>query len=150
MRTRHISHQVFRKTVFSCYNLQMLKCEIGANDYFYNYMQMRLSQCMILKQIYGDIIKLTNIPPQAYLLSDMIKKISLEYHEINDAVGLLSDMETVQAKLRNEELPTSRKEFEDRAVLYHILMDLELFIALKHQFASNLTAQEKQKYWKSH
>lgn len=37
---------------------------ITEDDYYYEYMQMRARQCVILKRIYADIIRLTTTPEQ--------------------------------------------------------------------------------------
>jgi len=39
--------------------------------------------------------------------------------------------------MKEEPLPVSRTEFESRAVLYHILMDLEDFLQEKKRFIHN-------------
>ena len=122
---------------------------IGTNDYFYTYVQMRLSQCALLKQIYQDIITLDAVPNQTVLLSGLLKQISEEFAEINDAIGLLAAIEELQAKLETEPMPRSRKEFENRAVLYHVLMDLKLFLGLKKHFAETVSEEDKRKYWKT-
>ena len=44
-------------------------------------------------------------------------------------------------------LPATREEFEDRAVLYGILMDLEYFLQLKKEFADALTQEQVRRYW---
>lgn len=121
---------------------------IGSNDYFYHYVQMRLSQCALLKQIHQDIITIDFIPHQAVILSELFEKISCEFGEINDAVGLLAYIDDIQAKLQDEPMPTTRKEFETRAVLYHILMDVRLFLLIKKNFAESLSEEDKEKYWK--
>ena len=99
---------------------------------------MRLSQCKLLKRIYHDIIRLEYIPTQAVILSEVLSKISFEFHERNDAVELLNYINTVLLNLRNEALPVTRQEFENRAVLYHVLTDLEGFVTLKNAFINQI------------
>lgn len=107
---------------------------IGTNDYYYNYVQMRLSQCKLLKRIYHDIMRMEYIPTQATILSEVLIKISTEFHERNDAIELLEYINAILLNLRNEALPVTRQEFENRAILYHVLTDLEVFISLKKTF----------------
>lgn len=38
---------------------------------------------------------------------------------------------------------------ESRAMLYHILMDLEEFLVYKARFIRGLDEQQKRKYWKT-
>lgn len=49
--------------------------------------------------------------------------------------------------MRGEELPKTREEFENRAVLYHILMDLQDFLRYKADFVSKLNQEQLTRYW---
>ena len=49
--------------------------------------------------------------------------------------------------MRGEPLPQSRAEFENRALLYRVLYDLEDFLQLKADFAAALTEQERSRFW---
>gem|GEM_PF-6945556 len=42
---------------------------ITEDDYYYEYMQMRARQCVILKRIYADIIRLTTTPEQGKIMN---------------------------------------------------------------------------------
>lgn len=108
---------------------------LGENDYYYNYMQMRLRQCNLLKHIYGDIVRMGMVPKQVRPLADFLREMSMEFHEDNDGTGLLSRLEGLEEYYKEEELPKTRGEFESRAILYHILKDLEMFVEIKHDFA---------------
>lgn len=119
----------------------------GTNDYFYKYMQMRLVQCLLLKRIFIDIKRLQYTTTQARNLSDYLQKICQEFDEVNDAIGLLEELNKLSDFYKNEKLPVSRDEFENRAVLYHILADLKEFIEAKKEFAESLTDSEREKYW---
>ncbi len=50
--------------------------------------------------------------------------------------------------MKKEELPKSREEFENRAILYHILMDMEEFLVYKQRFVRSLDERQKKLYWK--
>ena len=49
--------------------------------------------------------------------------------------------------MKDSPLPVTREEFEDRAVLYGILMDLEYFLQLKKEFADGMTQEQVRRYW---
>jgi uncharacterized membrane protein YgaE (UPF0421/DUF939 family) len=119
----------------------------GTNDYYYKYMQMRLVQCLLLKRIFIDIKRLQYTTTQAKNLSDFLRKICQEFDEVNDAVGLLDELIRLSDYYKDEKLPVSRDEFENRAVLYHILADLKEFIEVKKEFSESLTNLEREKYW---
>ena len=45
--------------------------------------------------------------------------------------------------MQEQELPKSRDEFESRAILYHVLMDMEDFLLIKKRFVDNLDEKYK-------
>ena len=107
---------------------------IGENDYYYEYMQMRARQCSILKRIYADIVRLTATQEQGKKLADFIQKTATEFTEENDTESLLSELEELHSYYEKQELPTSREEFENRSMLYHILEDMKIFLDIKRNF----------------
>ena len=48
---------------------------------------------------------------------------------------------------QNEDLPKTRNEFENRAMLYHILMDIQDFLTHKANFVSQLDRAQLTRYW---
>lgn len=107
---------------------------LGENDYYYEYMQMRARQCGILKRVYSDIVRLTTTPQQVRALADFVEKIANEFAEENDVQGLLEELEALKESYTVSELPKSREEFENRAMLYHIMEDLKVFLQIKREF----------------
>lgn len=104
-------------------------------DYYYEYMRMRDRQCNILKRIAIDISRITVLPEQAELLADFIRKIANEFEENNDACNLLYALDALKCKYSVQELPKTREEFENRAMLYHILEDIRVFLQIKLVFS---------------
>lgn len=107
---------------------------LGENDYYYEYMQMRARQCSILKRVYSDIVRLTTTPQQVRALADFVERIAGEFAEENDVQGLLEELEALKESYTISELPKSREEFENRAMLYHIMEDLKVFLQIKREF----------------
>ena len=118
-------------------------------DYFYKYMLMRMEQCGILSRIYTDIIRLAPIEEYGRPISDFLIKMSVEFHEINDANSLLAEIDRLFRHYSTSPLPETRSEFESRALMYHILCDLKRFVQLKYDFAAGLSDKEKSIYWNS-
>lgn len=116
-------------------------------DYFLKYVEMRISQCCVLMGIYKDIMALNPIHEYGKPISDFLAKMSGEFHEINDAAGLLEDIDGLFAHYSAEKLPADRSEFESRALMYHIIWDLKRFVTLKADFAAELSENEKKRYW---
>ena len=108
---------------------------------------MRMVQCLSLKRIFADIKSLEYTTTQAEKLSEYLYKICEEFGEANNAVSLLEELNKLFDFYKNEKLPVSRIEFENRAVLYNILTELKEFIEIKKRFAEGLTDSEREKYW---
>lgn len=117
------------------------------SKYFMEYMQMRRQQCVVLQDIYKKIVSLSFIPPQALQISEFIRNISISFGESNNARDLLDELAILTSGMKNSSLPVTREEFENRAVLYMILTDLEYFLQLKKDFSDSLSEEQIKKYW---
>lgn len=115
--------------------------------YFIEYMNMREQQCVVLKDIYKKIISVRSVLPQAEQISSFIYKISLSFGESNNADILLEKLSKLFNQMKTSSLPVSRYEFEERAVLYSILIDFDYFLQLKKEFSDSLTEEQIKKYW---
>ena len=67
-------------------------------------------------------------------MADFVEKIANEFAEENDVQGLLEELEALKESYTVSELPKSREEFENRAMLYHIMEDLKVFLQIKREF----------------
>lgn len=115
-------------------------CEYEGNTfgkeaaYFSRYFEMRLSQCQILHSLHQEMGKMRTMPRQAEIIVQYILYLTAFVTELNEPTPQLAYLEDLFAKMKREPLPTSREEFESRAMLYHILMDLEEFLLVKARF----------------
>ncbi len=121
----------------------------GDTKYFIDYMQMRKQQCQILRNIYQKIKTLDYIPEQAKDIADFIDHIGISLEETNNAAALLLECKTLFQKFQSSDLPSTRQEFESRAVLYMLLKDFEYFLQIKQDFAASLSSEQKNTYWKT-
>lgn len=117
------------------------------SEYFIDYMNMRGQQCAVLQEIYKKIISIRTVPSQTEQISAFIHEIGVSFAEYNNAKELLEKLSVLLLQMKDSPLPVTREEFEDRALLYSILMDLEYFLQLKKDFADALTKEQVQKYW---
>nr|WP_317408003.1 aromatic acid exporter family protein [Fournierella massiliensis] len=115
--------------------------------YFVSYVTMRQHQLTVLRRIYDNIHRLDQVPEQALSIAALLEDISRSFHEHNNAAALLEQLHSMQTAMRDEPLPQSRAEFENRALLYRILYDLEDFLQLKANFSAALTDQERSRFW---
>jgi len=119
----------------------------GETRYYIDYMQLRKSQCQVLRGIYEKIVSMDGVPEQAKAVSAFIRQIAETFGETNNAGALIESEQALFKSLQTAPLPKERKEFENRAVLYMILKDFEVFLEMKADFAAALTPEQRKKYW---
>ena len=117
-------------------------------DYYVRYMEMRLKQYHILERLAADLERLFGAPRQAYLIANFMRTVALSLHEYNNAGALLEELEQVRGVFRADELPVSREEFEDRAVLYEMVFALRRLLIAKRDFTASLTPTQIKLFWK--
>lgn len=106
----------------------------GSNTYELDYIRMREQQSVILKEIYSNIKSIAYLPIQAAQVADLLKRIEEEYHKENTVEELLARLEKLLADMKRQQLPETREEFEARAILFYILMQLKNMLQLKKDF----------------
>ncbi len=75
------------------------------------------------------------MPEQAKIISDYLRYLAPYVHEKNIPDRQSADLQQVFDQMKQQPLPESRDEFESRAILYHVLLDLEDFLFVKKRFA---------------
>lgn len=121
---------------------------LSETRYYLRYMNMRKVQALVLYRIEEHICRLRLLPPQAKLIAGLIEHISGSFHEYNNALELLTELNAVKLSMREQPLPTEREEFENRAVLFQILLELEQFLVMKKEFVEELSEDEIKEFWK--
>lgn len=116
-------------------------------DYFLRYVEMRSSQEILLRKIYGNLDRLSMVPEQGKKIADFMQSIAAAFHEINNAAALDRELTEMRKGFKEGTLPQTRSEFESRAVLFEIVHDLNEIIQIKARFAKNVTEGQKRLYW---
>lgn len=117
-------------------------------QYYIDYFEMRLNQCMILHNLHYEMKKIKAMPRQAGIIADYVQYLSNYVVEHNIPRPQIERLEELFADMKKEPLPLSREEFESRAILYHILMDLEDYLYVKKRFVEGLDETQRKIYWK--
>ena len=118
--------------------------------YFVKYVDMRRSQIKVLYRIVNYLKKLTlseSLQIHAEVISAYMNEISKHLHECNNAEVLLKQTDGIMEAFRNSELPKTREEFENRAILFQIMSDTEYFLLIKNRFVADLTEHQSYCYW---
>ena len=114
---------------------QNYKNQFDKNDtYDIDYIKMRDKQYHILYEMYKSTRALKTTPITAKTVSNLFFKISENYHRTNTAAELLELFYQIQNEMKEKPLPTTRKEFEDRARLFILLNYIKEFLEIKRDF----------------
>lgn len=114
------------------------------STYDIEYIKMRDKQYEVLLQMYNKVRRLDTTPETAGHVSLFLEKVSREYSRDNDVKDLISSLDMLHVYMDSQPLPSSRKEFEDRALLYALLIDLRDFLEIKREFADTKPESLKQ------
>ncbi|MCI8940455.1 MAG: hypothetical protein HFH12_10780 [Dorea sp.] len=115
--------------------------------YYIDYFEMRYQQCKILHNLHSEMRKVRAMPVQAHVISEYLLYMKQHVVEVNIPEKQLEKLEELFEDMRRERLPRTREEFESRAILYHILMDIEDFLLTKKKFVDSLDEQKLRRYW---
>ena len=115
--------------------------------YFISYFEMRYEQCRILQNLHDELVKIRNMPDHAAMLAEYLLYLADYVIEINHPTQQIARLNSILEEMRGRELPKTREEFETRAMLYHILMDIQDFLAQKAKFVSKLDQAQLEQYW---
>lgn len=117
------------------------------SKYFIDYMNMREQQTVVLRDIYKKIMSMRTVLPQTGQVAELLRETAVTFGESNNARELLVRRDEALRRMQDSELPVTRQEFEDRAMLYGIMTDLSYFLQLKKEFVDSLTKEQILKYW---
>lgn len=116
--------------------------------YYIRYFEMRARQCSLLHNLHEEMRRIRDMPRQAEIISGYLLYLRQYVVEINTPDEQLEQLTQIFQQMKHQPLPKDRQEFENRAILYHILMDIEEFLMLKKRFAETLDEKQKRIYWK--
>lgn len=108
------------------------------STYELNYIRMREQQSIVLQEIYVNIKEIAYLPRQAHQVSELLGRIEQDYHRDNTVEGLLAELDKLLEDMKEQELPESRQEFEARAILFYILMQLKNLLQIKRDFITDI------------
>ncbi|MFR7897239.1 aromatic acid exporter family protein [Turicibacter sanguinis] len=114
--------------------------------YYVQYMDMRFMQYQVLLSMRQTLGKVVMTVEQSSLIADLTEHIAFNLHEYNPAEDLIQMTQDVLTQCRNQELPKTREEFENRALLFQYLNDLQYLLEIKCHFVRNLTEQQRLKF----
>jgi len=112
---------------------------ISDMSYYVEYMEMRKQQFKTLKRMKDNFRRFFIAYDHTIMVADFAEKISCDFHEKNSCENLLKDLDALRFEFKKMELPSTREEFENRALLYQFLNDLEQLLLIKFEFMKNIS-----------
>ena len=116
--------------------------------YYMSYFEMRLEQCNVLHDLHYELQKIRSHTVQAEMVAEYILYLIDYVKETNSPEEQIANLEIMVEDMQNQPLPATRDEFETRAILYHILTELEAFLIHKRRFVKSLDEKQRSLYWK--
>lgn len=117
------------------------------SGYYLSYFEMRLEQCMEFYSLHTEMKRMRKMPVQAEMIADYMLYLKDYVVENNSPEEQFEKLQEMVEKMRKQPLPADYEEFESRAILYHVLSQLEAFIEHKDKFVKDLDEQQKKVYW---
>lgn len=103
-------------------------------SYYLRYMQMRIMQLDALKRMKNHFSRFFMNYQQSNMISEFTMQVAYKLHEDNRAKDELEQLEELRDTFKNMDLPKTREEFENRALLFQFLNDMEDFLKIKNDF----------------
>ncbi|MGG7176341.1 aromatic acid exporter family protein [Clostridium paraputrificum] len=127
--TREIAHKISENSLFKieCYSIK--------------YIGMRMIQLDTIKRMKKHFSRFYMKYEQAIALSEFTKNVAVNIREDNDCVELIKQLDLLKEDYKNMELPKTRAEFENRALLFQFLNDLEEFLTIKKEFKEDMSCK---------
>lgn len=104
-------------------------------NYQVHYVEMRRAQLQVLRRMAEQIRGLTGQSAESVILAQLFAETAQQLSQTNSGQGLLADIAAFLTTFRSRELPETREAFENRALLFQLLKDMEQVIQLKVDFA---------------
>ncbi len=98
-----------------------------------SYVTMRKEQVSYLQMIETDL-KRVSITEYKQVILDFIQTFAPKIGKSNMASLLMIQLNQLRDSFKEKPLPKNRQEFEERAILFHILFDLEAFLLAKVRY----------------
>lgn len=104
------------------------------NLYFVDYIEMRSKQLETIKRMMSHFSRFSITYDQTLIMSKFTENIANNIYADNDCVELICKLNNLRNNYKEMQLPKTRDEFENRAMLFQFLNDLEDFLLIKKEF----------------
>ena len=106
-------------------------------SYYVKYMEMRYKQFEIIKRMKEHFQRFFITYEQTIMISNFTEEVANSIYEENTAEKLLNNLMVLRNNFKTMPLPLTREEFENRAMLFQFLNDMEQLLEVKREFKKN-------------
>lgn len=112
---------------------------MNADTYYVSYFAMRKKQFEILSHILQEFEYIERDFEHVEMVADFLDRTSECLKEKNTGQWVLMDLRALKGGFKEMALPETREEFETRAILYNIIVEIEAFIQTKLSFVKEVS-----------
>lgn len=113
---------------------------------YVQYFQMREQQLSVVHALHYQLRHIRTMPDQSVIIGEFIRELAVAVPSRSLPEDQKRMLEEIFRHMSRQPLPASREEFESRAILYHVLYDLESYIKYKQDFISELPPEYLQRF----
>ena len=110
--------------------------------HYIGYFEMRLQKISMLHSLHYEMKRMRSMPVQGKIVADFILYMKERVNAVHTLEEQIVRLEGIVEQMKAEPLPENHDEFENRAILYHILMGIEDYLMLKKRFVDGLGEKE--------
>jgi uncharacterized membrane protein YgaE (UPF0421/DUF939 family) len=116
---------------------------LNKETFYLSYINMRKQQFAVLRRMREHFSKLTMSYEVTHIIADFTNQLAHNINIKNKADRLLILLNELRLNFKSMALPKTREEFENRALLYQFLNDIEHFLMIKIDFHKAVNYNEK-------
>ena len=106
-------------------------------------MEMRIQQFETIKRMKEHFQRFFMAYEQTIMIANFTEQVAHSIYEQNTCEHLLNELNALRESFRKMPLPDTREEFENRAMLFQFINDMEQFLAIKNEFKQNIVHFEE-------
>ena len=119
---------------------------IGKKSLYEKYFEMRYLQYQVMCYMQKHFEHFYMVAKEAFEVAELTGQLAQSVHGRVLVEELLEEVERLRIYFKKSELPVTRDEFENRAMLYQFLSDIEQYLGVKKQFKDGLNEKERKEY----
>lgn len=106
--------------------------------YYVDYFEMRLLQIDMLRSLHYEMRRMRSMPEEADVVADYLDFMNTCLGKMDALEMQIDKLHEILHDQQEEKLPRDMEEFQSKAILYHVLMDIEDFLYIKKRFVEGL------------